>query len=174
MFYSCWRPFFFWSSPEFGEKVIYIWWKPFFFWSSLEFGEKSVPFAVFFWSALNFHTRTKSWSRFIPPMLKIGQNCCKIANYTPQCSTKIGTTDHRRSQVGPRGLRASPIAMPAMINLCREDFFSGLHLIFETKSAFRSVRTSFCLGFSLCKLWVGRPPNPKLNSNYFLASQSKS
>ena len=27
-----------------------------------------------------------------PPMLKIGQNWGKIANYPPQCSTKIGTT----------------------------------------------------------------------------------
>ena len=26
-------------------------------------------------------------------MLKIGQNWGKIANYPPQCSTKIGTTD---------------------------------------------------------------------------------
>ena len=27
-----------------------------------------------------------------PPMLKIGQNWDKIANYLPQCSTKIGTS----------------------------------------------------------------------------------
>ena len=51
----------------------------------LEFGEKSVPFLVktffFFWSSLNLLTWTKSWSRFIPPMLKIGQNWGKVANY---------------------------------------------------------------------------------------------
>ena len=29
---------------------------------------------------------------FIPPMMKIKQNWGKIANYPPQCSTKIGTT----------------------------------------------------------------------------------
>ena len=36
---------------------------------------------LFFWSLLNLVTWKKSWSRFIPPMLKIGQNWGKIANY---------------------------------------------------------------------------------------------
>ena len=35
--------------------------------------------------------KEKWWSRFIPPTLKIGQNWGKIANYPPQCSTKICT-----------------------------------------------------------------------------------
>ena len=61
--------------------------KTFYFWSSPEFGEKSVPFLVK--SSLNFLTWKKSWSRFILPMLKIGKNWGKIANYPPQCSTKI-------------------------------------------------------------------------------------
>ena len=32
-------------------------------------------------------------------MLKIGQNCGKIANYPPQCSTRIGTTDANQNTV---------------------------------------------------------------------------
>ena len=43
----------------------------------LNSGKKSVPFLVktsFFWSSLNLLTWKKSLSRFIPPMLKIGQN----------------------------------------------------------------------------------------------------
>ena len=64
------------------------------FWSSLEFEKKrTLPFLVktFFWSSLNLLALKKSWSRFIPPMLKIGRNWGKIANHSPQCSTKIGT-----------------------------------------------------------------------------------
>ena len=43
----------------------------------------------FFWSSLNLLTRKNRGSS--PPMLKIGQIWVKIANYFPQCSTKIGT-----------------------------------------------------------------------------------
>ena len=59
----------------------------------LEIGEKKCfTFGkTFFWSLLNLLTWKKSWSRFIPPMLKIGQIWDKIANYLPQCSTNIGT-----------------------------------------------------------------------------------
>ena len=60
----------------------------------LAFGEKSVPFLVktfFFCSSLNLLTWTKSWSRYIPPMLILGQNWGKIANYPPQCSAEIDT-----------------------------------------------------------------------------------
>ena len=64
---------FFWSPPEFGEKKFSI------------FGED------FFCSSLNLLTWKKWWSRFIPPMLKVGQNWGKIADYPPQCSTKICT-----------------------------------------------------------------------------------
>ena len=63
-----------------------------FFWSSPEFGEKSVPFAFFFIlhqiSKLEQHPGRGS----SPPMLKIGQNWGKIANYPLQCSTQIGPT----------------------------------------------------------------------------------
>ena len=48
------------------KKGLYFWWRP------------------FFWSSLNLLTWKKSWSRFTPPpMLKIGQNWGKIANYSP-------------------------------------------------------------------------------------------
>ena len=94
VFYSCWRPFsFFLVFTWIWEIKCFIFDEDlFFFWSSPKFGDKSVPFAFFLWSSLNFHIWTKSWSRFIPSMLKIGQNWGKIANYPPQCSTKIGTT----------------------------------------------------------------------------------
>ena len=111
VFYFWWRPFFFFLVFTWTwGKVFYFWWRPF-FWSSPEFGGKSVLFLMktffmvvtwicgkkvfhlhLFWSSLNFQTWTKSWSRFIPTTLKIGQNWGKIANYPPQCSTKIGTT----------------------------------------------------------------------------------
>ena len=45
-------------------------------------------------------TWKKSWSRFIPPMLKIGQNWGTIAHYPPQCSTKICTTTFTTHWVG--------------------------------------------------------------------------
>ena len=48
----------------------------------------------FFWSSLYLLTWKKSWSRFISPKLKVGQNWGKIASYSPQCSTKIGTPAH--------------------------------------------------------------------------------
>ena len=60
------------------KKVFHFWWRP------------------FFWSSLNLLTWTNSWSRFIPPMLKIGQNWGKIANYPPQCSKMIGTPGPKR------------------------------------------------------------------------------
>ena len=71
--------------------------------SSPEFGEKKCSISgedLFFWSSLNLLTWKKSWSRFILPMLKIGQNCGKVANYPPppQCSTKICTTESNWKQ----------------------------------------------------------------------------
>ena len=68
-------------SLNLGKKVFFSCWRPFLFGLHLNSGRKSVLFALFFWSSQNFHTCTKSWSRFIPPMLKIGQNWGKIANY---------------------------------------------------------------------------------------------
>ena len=61
------------------KKVFYFSRRPF-FWSSSEFGWKKCSICIFFWSSFNFQTWTKSWSRFIPPTLKIGQNWDKIAN----------------------------------------------------------------------------------------------
>ena len=59
-----------------GKKVFHFWWRSFFFGLYLTCSpEKSLG-------------RGSS-----PPMLKIGQNWGKIANYLPQCSTKICTTD---------------------------------------------------------------------------------
>ena len=40
-------------------------------------------------------------------MLKIGQNWGKIANYPPQCSTKIGSTGHIEPQLVCVGQRAA-------------------------------------------------------------------
>ena len=54
-----------------------------------------------FWCSLNLLSWKKSWSRFIPPKLKMGQNWRKIASYPPQCSTKIGTPAHPTSQTFP-------------------------------------------------------------------------
>ena len=94
--YFWWRPFFFGLHAIWGKKRVLFLMKTFLyiFWSSPEFGEKSDPFAYFFWSSQNFHTWTKSWSGFIPPMLKMGQNWGKIANFPPQCSTKIVTSTY--------------------------------------------------------------------------------
>ena len=84
--------------------------------SPLQFGEKSVPFLVktFFFLGLHVNSGKKVfhfwWRPFFSglhliclpsknhgrgshsPMLKIGQNLGKIANYTLQCSTRIGTS----------------------------------------------------------------------------------
>ena len=73
--------FCFWCSPELGKKSVPFLMKTFFFGLYLNLEKKSVPFLVK--SSLNLLTWKKSWSRFIPPMLKIGQNWGKIANYHP-------------------------------------------------------------------------------------------
>ena len=66
------------SPFEFGRKKCSIVGEDLFFGLHLSLGKK-----VFFWSWLNLLTYAKSWSRFIPPMLKIGQNWGKFANYPP-------------------------------------------------------------------------------------------
>ena len=70
-----------------------------FFWSSLEFGEKLFNYQGRLFFGLDFiclpeksHGRGSS-----PSMLSLGQNWGKIANYPPQCSTKIGTPVRRAS-----------------------------------------------------------------------------
>ena len=83
---------FFWFSRDFGEKNSLIFGVDLFFGLHLNSGRKTVQLAVktffsFFWSSLNLLTWKKSWSSFIPPMLKIGKNWGKIANYPPQCPT---------------------------------------------------------------------------------------
>ena len=68
--------------------------------SPLQFGKQSFPSFgedLIFWSSLNLLTWKKSWSRFIPPKLKIAQNWGKIASYPPQYSTKMGTPAHLTS-----------------------------------------------------------------------------
>ena len=81
-----------WSASESLEVGLQHFHSETFFWSSLEFGEKnSCNFGedLFFWSSLNLLTWKKSWSRFIPPpMLKIGQNWGKIANYSPNAQQR--------------------------------------------------------------------------------------
>ena len=69
--------------------------KTFYFWSSPELEEKSVAFKwrLCFFFALHLicspeQNRGRGSS---PPMLKIEQNWGNIANYPPQCSTKICT-----------------------------------------------------------------------------------
>ena len=82
----------------YGEKSVPFLVKTFlffFFWSSPEFGEKYVPFLVktFFFGLHLICSPKKSLGRgSFSPMLKIGQNWGKIANYPLQCS-KICTTD---------------------------------------------------------------------------------
>ena len=84
------------SERKFGEKSVLFLMKTFF--SFLVFtwiwGQKCSVF--FFWSSLNFHTWTKSWSRFIPPMLIIGRNWGKIANYPPNAQQRSAPLTVRR------------------------------------------------------------------------------
>ena len=101
-----------------GKKGVLFLMKTFFFLVFTWIWGKKVFHLYFFWSLLNFQTWTKSWSRFISPMLKIGQNWDKIANYPPQCSAKIGTTDiqcaarRRREGLGEFG-----VALYRLLNL---------------------------------------------------------
>ena len=76
---------------EIGQKKCSIFGKDLFFWSSPKFGEKVFIFgdSLFFWSLLNLLSWTKSWSRFIPPILKIGQNWGKIAKYPPHAKQRL-------------------------------------------------------------------------------------
>ena len=67
-----------------------------FLWSSLKFREKNSSIFdedLFFFGLHLICLPEKDRGRdSSPPMLKIGQNWGKIADYPPQCSTKIGTT----------------------------------------------------------------------------------
>ena len=77
---------FLWSLRDFREKNSSIFGEDLFFCSSLDTGKKILQYSVktfFLWSSLNLLTWKRSWSMFIPPMLKIGQNWGKIANYPP-------------------------------------------------------------------------------------------
>ena len=79
-----------WSTSA-SPPIIWLW-SALECWSSLKFGKKSLSILVktFFWSSLNLLIWKKLWSRFIPPNVENRQNWSKIANYPPQCSTKIG------------------------------------------------------------------------------------
>ena len=92
----------------------------------LEFGEKSVPFLVktfFIFGLLLICLPEQNRARgSSSTMLKIGQNWGKIANYSPQCSTKIGNpgcskiyfTTHWRNYSGPapRGIGVAIMGGP--------------------------------------------------------------
>ena len=57
------------------KKVFYFWWRPF--------------FSFLFWSSLNLFNSKKNVLEVYPPMLKIGQNWGKIANYPPNIGTHV-------------------------------------------------------------------------------------
>ena len=81
---------FLWFSRDFGEKTLQFSMKTFFFWSLLKFREKnSSIFAedLFFWSSLYLLTWDRGRGSF-PPMLKIGKNWGKIANYPPNAQQR--------------------------------------------------------------------------------------
>ena len=82
-FHFWWRPLF-WSLPEFGEKKCSI------------FGED-----LFFALHLIGSPEKNGGRISSPPMLKIGKNWGKIANYPPQCSTKICTPAYVIWGLGP-------------------------------------------------------------------------
>ena len=69
----------------------------------LNSGEKSVPFLKTFYFALHLVcSPEKNGGRgSSPPRLKIGQNWGKIANYPPQCSTKICTPGRSSTKFNP-------------------------------------------------------------------------
>ena len=78
-----------------GKKVFHFWWRSFFLVFIWIWGKKCSFLVTTFFFGLHLicspeqnHGRGSSL-----PMLKIGQNLGKIANYLPQCSTKIGTPD---------------------------------------------------------------------------------
>ena len=89
-------------SVNLGEKSVLFLLKTFFFFFGLHLNSerKSVLFLmktfflVFTWISIPEQNRGRGSS---PSMLKIGQNWDKIANYPPQCSTKIGTTGWTRN-----------------------------------------------------------------------------
>ena len=80
--------------------------KDLFFWSSPEFGEKKCSICIFVFGLHYISTPEQYRGRgSSPPMLKIGQNLGKIANYpSPQRSTKISTTGNIASFQLPQPL----------------------------------------------------------------------
>ena len=113
-----------------GKKVFHFWWRP------------------FFCSSLNLLPWTKWWSRFIPPMLKIGQNWGKIANYPPQCSTKICTpvTEAKKDNFNPQVtlsfIRTTKLALgQAVLN------FLWISNLFYSQKIFRTLMSMFATKF---------------------------
>ena len=110
------KTFFFWSHLKSGKKVFQFWWRLFFLLVSTWIRGKKCSisgedlfFLVYtwirgkkvfhFWWSLFFFglhlicSSKKSLGRgSSPSMLKIGKFWGKIANFSPQCSTKICTT----------------------------------------------------------------------------------
>ena len=79
------------SERKFGEKNVLFLLKTFFLVFTWIWGKKC--FVCFFLVFTKFSHLNKIVVEVHPPMLKLGQNWGKIANYPPQCSTKIDTTD---------------------------------------------------------------------------------
>ena len=95
-----------------GKKLL----KDLFFWSSLAFGEKTLEILV---KAFFFGLHIICWPEKYRdrgsslPMLKIGQNWGKIANYSPQSSTKIGTPVY--TDIIGAGFRGAKVPTPPLL-----------------------------------------------------------
>ena len=71
-----------------GRKSVLFLKKTFFFWSSPEFVEKKCSICIFLLVFTKFPHLNKIVVEVHPPMLKIGQNWGKIANYPPNAQKR--------------------------------------------------------------------------------------
>ena len=122
---------FFWSSPEFGEKKCSI------------FGED-----LFFALHLICSPEQNGGRGSPPPMLKIGQNWGKIANYPPQYSTTICTpvTEAKKDNFNPQVtlffIRTTKLALgQAGLN------FLWISNLFYSQKIFRTLMSIFATKF---------------------------
>ena len=93
---SFWKTFFFGLHLHSGKKLLKFWWRPFFF-----------GLHIICWLE-KYRGRGSSL-----PMLKIGQNWGKIANYSPQSSTKIGTPVY--TDIIGAGFRGARVPTPPLL-----------------------------------------------------------
>ena len=141
-----------------------------FFRSSLKFGDRnSSIFGHFFiWSSRNLLTWKKSWSSFIPPILKIGQNWRKMANYPPNAQHKSAPLTSADlsvywffrfldSQSKPFSLFLTfhfPYSISVVIRYCSTSLFIKLTWPGGGKKTFRSSsRAANCPPAYLTKSW---------------------